>query len=47
MSKYVEAHEMGTRSSKLINGATINKVSDYQLGGGRFNTLPSKFNNDK
>ena len=47
MNEYVEAQEMGARSSKLINGATINKVLDYQMGGGRSNTLPSKFNNDK
>ena len=47
MTEYVEAQEMGARSSKLINGATINKVSDYQMRGGRSNTLPSKFNNDK
>ena len=47
MTEYVEAQEMGARSSKLINGATINKVSDYQMRGGRSKTLPSKFNNDK
>ena len=36
---------MGARSSKLINGASVNKVSDYQRG--RSNTLPSRLNIDK
>ena len=45
VTEYVEAQEMGARSSKLISGATINKVSDYQRG--RSNTLPSRLNNEK
>ena len=41
ITKFVEAQEMGARSSKLLGGgANVSKISDYQRS--RSNTLPSK-----
>ena len=41
ISKFVEAQEMGARSSKILGGgANVSKLSDYQRQ--RSNTLPSK-----
>ena len=46
ITEYVEAQEQGTRSSRMLGGGTLNRISDYkrsQDSGGRprSNTLPA------